>query len=132
MLHILLCLYMHISSVYFKYFICFTHMLQVFHLDAAKVYLVLHMFQWRRWFVDSGLPQLPATAAGAPLWVIVRAPEASRGDYDPHGFPRQARQSRRVAACAWRSGGKQHGVHAVRHKNRRRGLPLRAARYPAF
>jgi hypothetical protein len=30
-------LYTYVLSVGFKYFICFRHMLQVFHLDVAKV-----------------------------------------------------------------------------------------------
>jgi hypothetical protein len=29
-----------------KYFICFTHMLQVFYLDIIKVDLMLHMLLW--------------------------------------------------------------------------------------
>ena len=28
---------MHVAIVYFKYFICFIRMLQVFHVDVAKV-----------------------------------------------------------------------------------------------
>jgi hypothetical protein len=35
-----------ISDIYCKCFSCFGRMLQVFHLDVAKVDLVLHMFQW--------------------------------------------------------------------------------------
>jgi hypothetical protein len=31
-------------------------MLQMFHLDVLKIDQVLHMLQWRRWLVDSGLP----------------------------------------------------------------------------
>ena len=34
-----------VSNVYFKCFICFGRMLQVFHLDDAKVDRVLHMLQ---------------------------------------------------------------------------------------
>jgi hypothetical protein len=29
------------------------------------------MLQWSRWLEDSGLPQSPATAIGASLWVTV-------------------------------------------------------------
>jgi hypothetical protein len=73
----------------------------VFHLDVAKVYLDVssdamalhvccvspfqsyvasvstgeHMLQKPRSLGDSGLPQLPATAARAPPWVTMRAPE---------------------------------------------------------
>jgi hypothetical protein len=37
MLHMLQWLYTYVSSVYSKCFICFRYMLQVFHLNVAKV-----------------------------------------------------------------------------------------------
>jgi hypothetical protein len=43
MLHILQWLYTYVSSVCSDCFICFRRTLQVFHLDVAKVDLVLHM-----------------------------------------------------------------------------------------
>jgi hypothetical protein len=46
-------------------------MLQAFQLDVSKVDLEEHMLQWPRWLGDSGLPQSPATAVGASLWVTV-------------------------------------------------------------
>jgi hypothetical protein len=36
-------MFQHVCS---KYFSCFEHMLQVFHLNVAKVDMVLHMLQW--------------------------------------------------------------------------------------
>jgi hypothetical protein len=100
MLHMLLWLYIHVSSVCLNCFIYFKPMLQVFYLDVAKVDLVLHMLQWRRRPVDNGLPQPPTATARALSWVTMRAPKASRhilggrrasacgeGDWDPRGFP---------------------------------------------
>ena len=52
-------------------------MLQVFHIDVAKVDLVLHMLQWDPLAAA-------AAAAGAPLWVTVRTPEAGRPIRDAH------------------------------------------------
>jgi hypothetical protein len=47
-------------------------MLQMFHFDVLKVNRVLHMLQWRRWLMDSGLPQsfgsyLARRASPSPL-----------------------------------------------------------------
>jgi hypothetical protein len=42
MLHMLQCLYRHVSIVYFKCFICFRRMLQMFHLNFKKLIGVLH------------------------------------------------------------------------------------------
>jgi hypothetical protein len=44
-----------VSSVCFKYFICFRCMLQMFHLDATKVNLALHMLLWLYTHVSSVL-----------------------------------------------------------------------------
>jgi hypothetical protein len=44
MLHMLQCLYMNVSSVCFKGFICFIRISQVFHIDVAKVDFDVHVF----------------------------------------------------------------------------------------
>jgi hypothetical protein len=49
----------------------FRRMLQMFHLNVAKVDRVLHMLQWRLWLADNGLPQgfgsyLMPSSRGAP------------------------------------------------------------------
>jgi hypothetical protein len=66
----------HVFCKCFKYMfasvLVFGRMLQVFHLNVAKVNLVLHMLQWNP-------PTATIRAAtGAPPCVIVRAREASR------------------------------------------------------
>ena len=38
-------LYMYVTSVYFKYFNCFKHMLQIFYLDVAHVTVLIHILQ---------------------------------------------------------------------------------------
>jgi hypothetical protein len=45
-----------VSDVCYKCFSCFGHMLQVFHLDVAKVDLVLHMLQWDPYVAVAGAP----------------------------------------------------------------------------
>jgi hypothetical protein len=54
-LHMLLWLYIHVSSACFKYFICLKHMLQVFHLEVSKV----------------DLREVHVVAASASSWVTV-------------------------------------------------------------
>jgi hypothetical protein len=57
-----------VSDISCERFSYFGRMLQVFHLDVAKVDWVLHMLQWD-----------PSTiVVEAPPWVTVRTPEAGR------------------------------------------------------
>ena len=51
-------------------------MLQVFYLNVVKVDRVLHMLQ----------RDPPATTAGEPPWVTVRAPKAGRHIHDTTGL----------------------------------------------
>jgi hypothetical protein len=46
-------------------------MLQMFHLNVSKVDMGEHMLEWSWCLGDSGLPQPPAIAAGAPSRVTV-------------------------------------------------------------
>jgi hypothetical protein len=62
----LLWLYMHVSRAYFKCFICFSCMLQMFHLFVSKVDWMLHVLQCA--LVAS--EQRPAAAA----WCCTKAP----------------------------------------------------------
>ena len=52
----------YVASVRYKCLNYFGRMLQVFHLDIAKVDMELHMLQWHRWLTDGG-----ATGLGADL-----------------------------------------------------------------
>jgi hypothetical protein len=62
----------------------FNHMLQVFQLNVSKIVMGEHMLQLPQWLRESGLQQSPAIAGGAPPWIVVRAPKASRGLRDAH------------------------------------------------
>jgi hypothetical protein len=73
-----------VLDIYCKCFNCFRCMLQVFHLDVAKVDQVLHILQWDH------LPQPPAAVVGAP---------PSRCTMSPPACAWKAYEARAVSAC---------------------------------
>jgi hypothetical protein len=75
-------------QVFWKYFRCFRCMLQVFHIDVAKVDLVLHMLQ-----------QDPSAAAAcSSRWGVVHGRGKRRG------MEAGARGPRRMMQRGWRQG----------------------------
>jgi hypothetical protein len=98
MLHMLLWLYTHISSICFKCFICFRRILQVFHVDVSKVDLGEHMFYRNHPAADA----VARGARGSPCGYLRPADASASGasDWDPceslgmgggHGMAARAR-----------------------------------------
>jgi hypothetical protein len=103
-----------ISDVCYRCFNCFRCMLQGFHLDVAKIDLVLHLLQWD--------PPIVAACCSywAPLWVTVWSHEANRRIRNAHPQARQVIRTH-VDASGPKAKRTRAGIHVGKERCRGRG-----------